>query len=62
MKMTLLEMVQDILSIGDGDVVNSVSDTEEAEQVSLIIRDTYFQLLQWEGVPELSNAFLTCKG
>ena len=40
-KMTLLAMVQDILNDMDGDEVNSISDTVEAEQVAQIIKTTY---------------------
>lgn len=42
MKMTLLEMVQDILSEMDSDEVNSLDDTIEAGQVATIIKNTYF--------------------
>lgn len=45
MKMTLLEMVQDILSDMDSDEVNSFDDTTEGIQVAQIIRSTYFALL-----------------
>lgn len=40
-KTTLLEMVQDILSDADGDEVNSITDTIEAEQCARIIRDVH---------------------
>lgn len=43
-KMTLLDMVQDILSEMLSDSVNSISDTEEAGVVAGIIRNTFFQL------------------
>lgn len=39
--MTLLEIVQEILSSMDGDEVNTISDTEEAEQVARIVVSTY---------------------
>lgn len=42
-KMTLLEMVQNILNAIDGDDVNSIDDTEESEQVALIVKETYFE-------------------
>ena len=42
MKMTLLEMVQDILSEMDSDEVNSLDDTIEAGQVATIIKNSYF--------------------
>jgi len=44
MKMTLLEMVQNILSDMNSDEVNSISDTTEALQVASVIRDTYYEL------------------
>jgi len=40
-KMTLLAMVQNILSSMDGDEVNSISDTIEATQTAEIIETTY---------------------
>jgi hypothetical protein len=44
-KMTLLEMVQDILSDMDADEVNSINDTVEAVQVAQIIKTCYFEML-----------------
>ena len=41
MKMSLLEMVQDILSEMDSDEVNSLDDTIEAGQVATIIKNAY---------------------
>lgn len=45
MKMTLLEIVQDILSDMDSDEVNSIDDTIESAQVASIVRATYFALI-----------------
>lgn len=45
MKMTLLEMVQDIMNDLDFDYVNSISDVPDALQVATVIRTTYFELL-----------------
>lgn len=42
MKMTLLEMTQNILSAMDGDEVNSIGDTVESEQVALEIKNAYY--------------------
>lgn len=43
-RMTLLDMVQDILSEMLSDPVNSISDTEEAGVIAKIIKNTYFQI------------------
>lgn len=42
MRMSLLDMVQDILSDMDSDEVNSINDTVEALQVAQIVKSTYF--------------------
>lgn len=44
-KMTLLEIVQDILNDIDADEVNSIDDTVEASQVAQIVKSTYFALV-----------------
>lgn len=44
-KMTLLEIVQDILNDMDSDEVNSIDDTVESEQVAQIVKSSYFELL-----------------
>ena len=44
MKMTLLEMVQDILSEMDSDEVNSLDDTVEARQMATILKNCYFAM------------------
>lgn len=40
-KMTLLEIVQNILSAMDSDEVNSLSDTVESLQVAYVVKETY---------------------
>lgn len=44
MKMTLVEMVQNILSAMDSDQVNSIFDTEESQQVMMVLKETYDEL------------------
>lgn len=44
-KMTLLEIVQNILSSMDSDDVNSINDTAESEQVAMVVRETYRAIL-----------------
>lgn len=62
-KLTLLQMVQSILSDMDSDEVNSISDTVEAAQVASTIKDVYFQLIETEQIPELKELFtLTALG
>lgn len=45
MKMTLLEMVQDILNDMDSDEVNGLDDTIESQQVAQIIKTCYYEML-----------------
>jgi len=44
MKMTLLELVQDIMSDMDYDYVNSIADLPDSMQVANIVRTTYYEL------------------
>jgi hypothetical protein len=44
-KITLLEVVQDILSDADSDDVNSIADTVEADQCARVVRDVYHQIV-----------------
>jgi hypothetical protein len=52
MKMTLLQIVQSVLSDMDAEEVNSLSDTTEAEQVASIVRDTYYNIISNRVIPE----------
>lgn len=52
MKMTLLELVQDILSSMSSDEVNSISDSTEALQVATIVRQKYFDIINRVNLPE----------
>lgn len=54
-KMTLLDMVQDILSDLDADEVNSVDDTVEATQVAQIIKTCYFEMISNRNWPHLKK-------
>jgi hypothetical protein len=56
MKMTLLEMTQDIMSDMDSDVINSIDDTDESRQVAQILKTTYFAMQStrnWPSTKEL---------
>lgn len=55
MKMTLLEMVQSILSDIDAEEVNSIADTTEATQVASIIRDTFYNAVTNRTIPEFKQ-------
>ena len=62
-KMTLLEIVQDILSDIDSDEVNSISSTVEATQVANIVKSTYFNIIDGRDWPHLYELFqLTSSG
>lgn len=55
--MTLLEIVQDILSDMDSDEVNSINDTVEALQVAGIVKSTYFNIIDGRDWPHLYEFF-----
>lgn len=44
MKLTLLEIVQDILNDMDADNVNSIDDTIESQQVAQIVKTCYYEI------------------
>lgn len=52
MKMTLLDMTQNILSRMSSDEVNSISDTTESLQVANIIKNKYFDIINRVPLPE----------
>lgn len=57
-KMSLLEIVTDILNDLDSDNVNSIDDTVESQQVAQIVKSTYFALMHirnWKGNRQLLN-------
>lgn len=53
MKMTLLEMTQNILSAMDSDEVNSISDTIESLQVAYVIKETFDEQFNNIEIPEM---------
>ena len=55
--MTLLEMVQDIMSDMDSDEINSINDTVEALQVAQIIKTTYYNIIDGKDFPFLYELF-----
>ena len=57
MKMTLLQMVQDILSDLDSDTVDSYTDTVESQQVAQILQTTYFNIIDGRDWPHLYGFF-----
>lgn len=54
-KLSLLDMVQDILSDTDSDEVNSITDTTESEQVAQIIKTTYEDMMVTKYMPHLKG-------
>lgn len=55
MKMTLLELVTDILNDMDSDSVNSIDDTIEAGQVAQIVKSTYLAIISRRDWPHLNR-------
>lgn len=55
MKLTLLEIVQDILNEMDSDDVNSIEDTIESQQVANIVRSCYNELISNRNWPHLKD-------
>ena len=56
-KMTLLEMVQDIMSDMDSDEINSITDSVEGLQVAQIIKTTYYNIIDGKDFPFLYELF-----
>lgn len=54
-KMTLLEIVQDILNDTDSDEVNSINGTVESIQVAQIVKTTYFEMIASRNWPHLKR-------
>lgn len=52
MRYTLLELVQQILGTSDGDEVNSINDTAEAEIAAKIVKETYYDIVGGQNLPE----------
>jgi hypothetical protein len=52
-KMTLLEIVQDILNDMDSDEVNSINDTVESQQVAQTVKSCYFEMIANRNWPHL---------
>ena len=50
-KMSLLEIVQDVLSSMDSDEVNSIDDTVESQQVSAIVRSVFYNMMSTRNWP-----------
>ena len=57
MKMSLLDLTQNILSALSSDNVNSYTDTVESQQVAEIIRTVYFNVIARAGLPDQNKLF-----
>jgi len=55
MKMSLLDIVQDILNDLDSDEVNSIDDTTESQQIAQIVKSTYFAMMSNRNWPHLKR-------
>ena len=55
MKKTLYELVSGILNDMDADEVDTIADTFESEQVAIIVRDSYFALIDSRNWPHLKQ-------
>lgn len=55
MKLTLLDIVQDVLSDMDSDEVNSINDTFESSQVAQIVKTTFFEMIANRNWPHLNK-------
>lgn len=55
--MTVLDMVQKILSSMDSDEVNSINDTLEATQIAEVIETTYYNIITGRDWPHLFRLF-----
>ncbi len=57
MKMTMIQLVQNIMSSMDSDEIDSITDTVEGEQVAREIYNTYWLLVQNRTIPEHRSLF-----
>ena len=55
--MTVLEMVQEILSAMDSEEVDSISDTTESYQVAVLLRGVYYDVINDLNLPEHDTIF-----
>lgn len=53
MKLSLFEIVYDILNDMDGDEINSIDDTFESQQIAQIVKSTYFAMVSNRNWPHL---------
>jgi hypothetical protein len=55
MKMTLLDIVQDIENDIDGDEVSSINETTESQQIAQIVKSTYYAMMSNRNWPHLKR-------
>ena len=56
MKMTLLQLVQDIANDTSSDFVNSIDDTEDSQIIAQIVKSTYFAMMSNRNWPHLRKS------
>src|SRR6266446_155409 len=52
MQMTLLDLTQNVLSALSSDEVNSIGDNVESQQIAIIIKNKYYDIINRVGLPE----------
>ncbi len=57
MKETLLSLVQRLLSDMDGDEINSINDTVEAQQIAQVFKGAFYDIISRSDVKELEKPF-----
>jgi len=55
MRLSILDIVQDVMNDMDGDMINSIDDTFEGQQVAQIAKTTYFELMSTRNWPHLER-------
>ena len=57
MKLTLLDIVQDIANDLETDEINSINDTVESIQIAQIVKTTFFEMMAHRNWPHLKRTF-----
>lgn len=55
MRYTLLQIVHSVLGALDSDAVSTIGETAESEQIAQLARDVYYELCNYQDVPDLAR-------